>query len=64
MPIEYTVVDQPKYGAVQCRRGLGQFEICSTFTQNDIDSSRVQYKHSSVVHPLLDTFSFQVFIKE
>ncbi|CAG9541019.1 unnamed protein product [Cercopithifilaria johnstoni] len=60
IPIEYTIVDQPEYGVVQCRHGLGQFQICSTFTQNDIDSSRVQYKHSSAMHPLLDTFSFQI----
>ncbi|KAL3997137.1 hypothetical protein ACH3XW_9615 [Acanthocheilonema viteae] len=60
IPIEYTIVDQPEYGVVQCRRGLGQFEICSTFSQNDIDSSNVQYKHSSAAHSLIDTFSFQI----
>ncbi|EJD74215.1 Fras1 protein, partial [Loa loa] len=58
--IQYTIVDQPEYGVVQCRNGLGQFEICSTFSQDDIDNSRVQYKHSSVINPLLDTFSFQI----
>lgn len=58
--IKYTIVDQPEYGVVQCRHGLGQFEICSTFSQNDIDSSRVQYKHSSAMNPMLDTFSFQI----
>ncbi|VDK79865.1 unnamed protein product [Litomosoides sigmodontis] len=60
MPIEYTIVGQPEYGVVQCRHGSGQPEICPIFTQDDIDSSRVQYKHSSAAHPLLDTFSFQI----
>lgn len=64
IPIEYTIVAQPEYGVVQCRDDFGQFEICPTFTQNDIDSSRVQYKHSSIGQPLLDTFSFQVFIRD
>lgn len=64
IPIEYTIVDQPEYGVVQCQHGLGQFEICSSFTQDDIDNLRVQYKHSSAAHPLLDTFSFQVLVEE
>uniref|UniRef100_A0A915PFV8 Chondroitin sulfate proteoglycan 4 n=1 Tax=Setaria digitata TaxID=48799 RepID=A0A915PFV8_9BILA len=60
IPIEYVIVDVPEYGVVECRRSLGQFEICSTFTQNDIENLRVQYRHSSATHPLLDTFSFQI----
>ncbi|VDM98668.1 unnamed protein product [Thelazia callipaeda] len=60
LPVEYTIVNLPEYGAIECRQEMKNFEICTKFTQNDIDSSRVQYKHSSAAHSTFDFFSFQV----
>uniref|UniRef100_A0A0M3ILY9 TMEM132 domain-containing protein n=1 Tax=Ascaris lumbricoides TaxID=6252 RepID=A0A0M3ILY9_ASCLU len=58
--LQYTMVDLPEYGVVECSDEIAQFRICSTFTQNDIELSRVRYRHSSGTRPSTDSFSFQV----
>uniref|UniRef100_A0A183V3V4 Cadherin domain-containing protein n=1 Tax=Toxocara canis TaxID=6265 RepID=A0A183V3V4_TOXCA len=58
--LQYTMVDLPEYGVVECSDEIGQYRICSAFMQSDIELSRVRYRHSSVTHPLTDSFSFQI----
>ncbi|VDK52830.1 unnamed protein product [Anisakis simplex] len=42
IPVQYTIVDLPEYGIVECSDAIGQYRICSTFLQSDIDRSRIR----------------------
>lgn len=67
VPITYSIVDQPEFGVIECLKFAtseessdGNFTLCSSFTQNDIDQFRVRYRHTSETRPQSDSFSFQV----
>ncbi|CAD5206846.1 unnamed protein product [Bursaphelenchus okinawaensis] len=63
--VGYTVVDNPEFGVVECLKplptgGLEEFQLCSQFTQNDIDKMKVRFRHSSDNRPARDSFAFRV----
>lgn len=60
LPLQYMIVDLPEYGLVECCDDVGQYQICSSFMQNDIEQSRIRYRHTSQLNPPVDSFSFQV----
>uniref|UniRef100_A0A914KGN5 Uncharacterized protein n=1 Tax=Meloidogyne incognita TaxID=6306 RepID=A0A914KGN5_MELIC len=70
----YSIVDQPNFGVVEClREDIENKEInknkkwivCSTFTQNEINSLKVRYRHTKnsniPLPPRTDDFDFQVY---
>uniref|UniRef100_A0A183BWJ8 Ricin B-type lectin domain-containing protein n=1 Tax=Globodera pallida TaxID=36090 RepID=A0A183BWJ8_GLOPA len=62
--VRYSVVDQPKFGVVECLNDANdshrRWTLCSTFLQKDIDELRVRYRHTNGNRTLVtDTFDFQ-----
>ncbi|KAI6241244.1 hypothetical protein M3Y99_00348500 [Aphelenchoides fujianensis] len=65
LSVQFAVVDQAEFGLVECLRPLptGQseeFQLCSEFTQQDLQQFRVRYRHTSESRPSSDSFSFYV----
>lgn len=50
VPIQYTIVDQPSFGVVECLRPQSQhnlreeFQLCSNFVQNEINEVLLPFK--------------------
>lgn len=64
LPIQYSVVDSPEFGLVECLReqssgDVEEFQLCSGFTQTDLEKFKVRYRHTSGRVPA-DSFSFNV----
>uniref|UniRef100_A0A914HG45 Chondroitin sulfate proteoglycan 4 n=1 Tax=Globodera rostochiensis TaxID=31243 RepID=A0A914HG45_GLORO len=62
--VRYSVVDQPKFGVVECLNDADdshrRWTLCSIFLQKDIDELRVRYRHTNGNRTLvMDTFDFQ-----
>lgn len=65
VPLAYAVVDGAEFGLVECLRqlptaALEEFQLCSTFSQLDLEKFRVRYRHTSENRPLKDLFAFRV----
>ncbi|KAI6207840.1 hypothetical protein M3Y96_00051600 [Aphelenchoides besseyi] len=63
LPVNYAIVDSAEFGLVECLRtiptgSIEEFQICSEFTQQDIDQYRVRYRHTAESRPSSDSFSF------
>jgi hypothetical protein len=60
--IQYSVVDGAEFGLIECLQQGGQeeFQVCSSFTQQDMEKYRVRYRHTSTNRPPADSFSFHV----
>ncbi|CAD5210054.1 unnamed protein product [Bursaphelenchus xylophilus] len=61
----YSVVDNPEFGFIECLKplptgGLEEFQLCSQFTQMDLEKMRVRFRHSSDNRPSRDGFAFRV----
>ncbi|KAF7630981.1 hypothetical protein Mgra_00008755 [Meloidogyne graminicola] len=67
----YLIVNQPNFGIIECLRNNfneknnKKWSICSSFTQNEINSLKVRYTNKRSTNMLLppksDDFDFQVF---
>ncbi|KAI3422465.1 hypothetical protein GPALN_012973 [Globodera pallida] len=67
--VRYSVVDQPKFGVVECLNDANdshrRWTLCSTFLQKDIDELRVRYRHTNGNRTLVtDTFDFQAKLQQ
>uniref|UniRef100_A0A914YY90 Chondroitin sulfate proteoglycan 4 n=1 Tax=Panagrolaimus superbus TaxID=310955 RepID=A0A914YY90_9BILA len=60
VPINFQIVDQPEFGIVECLKSFGIFEVCSTFTQKDLEAAKIRYKQTTENRPKSDVFSFKV----
>uniref|UniRef100_A0A914Q9E5 Cadherin domain-containing protein n=1 Tax=Panagrolaimus davidi TaxID=227884 RepID=A0A914Q9E5_9BILA len=60
VPIRLQVVDQPEFGIVECLKSGGNFEVCSTFTQKDLELAKIRYTQTTDNRPKSDVFSFKV----
>uniref|UniRef100_A0AC34RB97 Uncharacterized protein n=1 Tax=Panagrolaimus sp. JU765 TaxID=591449 RepID=A0AC34RB97_9BILA len=61
IPLIYVIIDQPEFGIVECAKiGIDGFQLCSRFTQQDLDDLKVRYKHTSENRPMSDVFTFKV----
>uniref|UniRef100_A0A7E4US38 Cadherin domain-containing protein n=1 Tax=Panagrellus redivivus TaxID=6233 RepID=A0A7E4US38_PANRE len=58
-PLAFVIVDQPEFGIVECSKD-GRFELCATFSQKDIATNGVRYRHTNDGRPKSDVFSFKV----
>lgn len=62
LPILYSVVDSPEFGLVECLRDSDEFQLCSSFTEEDLARFKVRYRHTSSSRPPADSFSFNASI--
>lgn len=61
IPLIYIIVDQPEFGIVECaKNGIDGYQLCSRFTQQDLEDLKVRYKHTSENRPMSDVFTFKV----
>ncbi|KAE9552084.1 hypothetical protein FO519_004710 [Halicephalobus sp. NKZ332] len=62
IPVTYIVVDQPEFGILECSKigEIGEFQICSKFSQQEIEEEKIRYKHISENRPKTDFFTFKV----
>lgn len=65
VPIQYTIVDQPSFGVVECLRPQSQhnlreeFQLCSNFVQNEINEVLLPFKLLTNFEKLLMKIAIQ-----